>query len=352
MRVVILCNYLNSNYARAVLRALNARGMRRIHIVAVVGATTPRTVTGLWQKYRFALPRVVLRSIATRLAWWMARAQDRKAASEPSLEAETIAQRGKFVVVREINGEEGCSALQSLETDLLVLAGTPIIRAAVLAVPRIGTLNAHQGALPKFRGMNVIEWAVFQSSPPTISIHFVDPGVDTGDVIVDEAVPLVLEIPWSACASARGASSGPARRRCGRCRSRRALLTAHAEGGRRTAIFHYAPASAGSSRTAPTGESLAHRRMADDASSTRSMPSLRAEPLWSSIMADAARFRSEGPGFRPLIRGVLSQGFQALLVYRIFRWFHERGIPTQPVRFIFERFVEITTGISIPVERP
>lgn len=190
MRVVILCNYLNSNYARAVLRALNARGMRRIHIVAAVGATTPRTVAGLWQKYRFALPRVVLRSIATRLAWWMARAQDRKAASEPSLEAETIAQRGKFVVVREINGEEGCSALQSLETDLLVLAGTPIIRAAVLAVPRIGTLNAHQGALPKFRGMNVIEWAVFENSPPTISIHFVDPGVDTGDVILDEAVPL------------------------------------------------------------------------------------------------------------------------------------------------------------------
>ena len=173
---------------RARSSALNARGMRRIHIVAAVSATTPRTVAGLWQKYRFTLPRVVLRSIATRLAGWTARAQDRKV-SAPSLEAETIAQGGKFVVVREINGEEGCSALRSLETDLLVLAGTPIIRAAVLAVPR-STLNAHQGALPKFRGMNVIEWAIFESSPPTISIHFVDPGVDTGDVIVDEAVLL------------------------------------------------------------------------------------------------------------------------------------------------------------------
>lgn len=80
------------------------------------------------------------------------------------------------------------------------------------------------------------------------------------------------------------------------------------------------------------------------------MPSLSPEPLWPSIKADAARFRSEGPGVRPLVRGLLSQGFQALLVYRIFRWFHERGIPTQPVRFIFERFIEITTGISIPVE--
>ncbi len=72
--------------------------------------------------------------------------------------------------------------------------------------------------------------------------------------------------------------------------------------------------------------------------------------LWLIIKADIARFRSEGPGVRPIVRGLMSQGFQALLVYRIFRWFHERGIPTQPVRFIFERYVEVTTGISIPVE--
>jgi serine O-acetyltransferase len=51
-----------------------------------------------------------------------------------------------------------------------------------------------------------------------------------------------------------------------------------------------------------------------------------------------------------LIRGLLSQGFQALFVYRVFRWFHERGIPTLPIRFFCERFIEMTTGISIPAE--
>jgi serine O-acetyltransferase len=80
------------------------------------------------------------------------------------------------------------------------------------------------------------------------------------------------------------------------------------------------------------------------------MESFSSVPLWPCIKADAGRFRSEGPGVRPLIRGLLSQGFQALLVYRIFRWFQERGIPTQPVRFICERYIEVTTGISIPVE--
>jgi serine O-acetyltransferase len=72
--------------------------------------------------------------------------------------------------------------------------------------------------------------------------------------------------------------------------------------------------------------------------------------FWPAIRADFGRFREEEPGLRPLIRGLLSQGFQALLIYRVFRWFYEHGIPTHPVRFIFERFIEITTGISIPAE--
>jgi serine O-acetyltransferase len=80
------------------------------------------------------------------------------------------------------------------------------------------------------------------------------------------------------------------------------------------------------------------------------MAKVEPTPFWPAIYADVARFREDGDGYRPLVRGLLSQGFQALFVYRIFRWFHERGIPTQPIRFIVERFVEVTTGISIPVE--
>lgn len=72
------------------------------------------------------------------------------------------------------------------------------------------------------------------------------------------------------------------------------------------------------------------------------------QPFWATIWADVTRFREDGPGLRPLVRGLLSQGFQALLVYRIFRWCYEHAIPTQPIRFLAERCTEITTGISIP----
>ena len=73
-------------------------------------------------------------------------------------------------------------------------------------------------------------------------------------------------------------------------------------------------------------------------------------PFWSTVQADIARFKEEDDSLRATIRGVLSQGFQALFVYRIFRWFYQRNIPTQPLRFFVERFIEMITGISIPAQ--
>lgn len=67
------------------------------------------------------------------------------------------------------------------------------------------------------------------------------------------------------------------------------------------------------------------------------------------LKADLLRFAEEDVGVRGIIRGLLSQGFQAIVVYRVFRWCYERRLPTQPIRFVVERVVEITTGISIPV---
>ena len=75
--------------------------------------------------------------------------------------------------------------------------------------------------------------------------------------------------------------------------------------------------------------------------------------MFENIKADLARFKEERgsrSALRLLVRGLLSQGFQAILVYRFFRWFHVQGIPTQPFRFVFERLIEIITGISIPAE--
>ena len=71
--------------------------------------------------------------------------------------------------------------------------------------------------------------------------------------------------------------------------------------------------------------------------------------MFENVKSDLRRLGTNGQvSARILIAGLLSQGFQAILVYRLFHWLHRRNIPGQPLRFLVERFIEITCGISIP----
>jgi len=71
--------------------------------------------------------------------------------------------------------------------------------------------------------------------------------------------------------------------------------------------------------------------------------------MFENIRADIRRLNHGGTiTVRTLVSGLLSQGFQAILVYRLFNWLQRKGFSGQPLRFICERYIEITAGISIP----
>lgn len=71
--------------------------------------------------------------------------------------------------------------------------------------------------------------------------------------------------------------------------------------------------------------------------------------MFETITTDLKRLSPSGnTALRTVVAGLLSQGFQAILVYRLFNCLHRLGISGQPLRFFCERFIEITTGISIP----
>lgn len=80
--------------------------------------------------------------------------------------------------------------LRDLDPDLFVCAGAGILRPALLAIPRLGTVNAHMGLLPHYRGMNVAEWAAFNGDAIGVTAHLVDAGIDTGDLLVARVVGL------------------------------------------------------------------------------------------------------------------------------------------------------------------
>ncbi len=82
--------------------------------------------------------------------------------------------------------------LDSLEVDLVVLAGFM----EVLSEEFIGRfsgriVNVHPSLLPSFPGLRAIERAVEHGVKVTgVTVHFVDEGVDTGAIVLQEALEL------------------------------------------------------------------------------------------------------------------------------------------------------------------
>lgn len=71
--------------------------------------------------------------------------------------------------------------------------------------------------------------------------------------------------------------------------------------------------------------------------------------MFQVLKADLQRLSLSGQASgRALVAGLLSQGFQAILVYRFFHWLQRKGWSGQPLRLFCERFIEMSTGISIP----
>ena len=89
------------------------------------------------------------------------------------------------LTVKGANSVQMQDLLESLQVDLLILGNTGIIKNNILTIPSIGTLNAHPGILPQYKGLDSIYWASYHKDFENIgvTIHFVDEGIDTGNII-------------------------------------------------------------------------------------------------------------------------------------------------------------------------
>jgi len=82
--------------------------------------------------------------------------------------------------------------LRALAPDALVVAAYGLILPqAVLDLPRLGAINIHASLLPRWRGAAPIQRALLAGDPETgISIMLMEAGLDTGPVLLSEAVPI------------------------------------------------------------------------------------------------------------------------------------------------------------------
>jgi len=87
-----------------------------------------------------------------------------------------------------IKSEEAIHLLREHKIDLSIYAGAGILRKPILEATPMGVLNAHMGMLPAYRGMNVSEWAAWNGDAVGCSVHLIDAGIDTGDILLVRAV--------------------------------------------------------------------------------------------------------------------------------------------------------------------
>lgn len=80
----------------------------------------------------------------------------------------------------------------ALDLDVAVVAAYGLILpAAILQAPRLGCINVHASLLPRWRGAAPIQRAILEGDRETgISIMQMDEGLDTGPVLLTEAVPI------------------------------------------------------------------------------------------------------------------------------------------------------------------
>ena len=86
--------------------------------------------------------------------------------------------------------------IKILYPDLLVICHfQKIIHHDLIEVPKFGSINLHPSLLPNYRGMAPQHWPILNGDKVTgITVHFVDEGVDTGDIIIQQK--LIIEDSW------------------------------------------------------------------------------------------------------------------------------------------------------------
>ena len=98
--------------------------------------------------------------------------------------------------VANYHAEDTIELLRATEADLGILYGTNIIKESVFSIPRIGSINIHQGLAPIYRGGPTVFWELFNGEKEIgITVHFVASKVDTGDIILQKTLPLRYDFP-------------------------------------------------------------------------------------------------------------------------------------------------------------
>lgn len=91
-----------------------------------------------------------------------------------------------------INDQAGQAFIHDLNPDVIISAYfSQILKKDIIALPKLGILNVHPGWLPSYKGAMAYFWVLKNGSDRGgVTVHWIDEGIDTGDILARRSFPL------------------------------------------------------------------------------------------------------------------------------------------------------------------
>lgn len=98
----------------------------------------------------------------------------------------------EIIIEGSINSKKNIDLISSYNPDLLIsVLGNQIFKKPLLNIAPKGCINLHTAMLPKYRGLMPTFWVMKNNEKYTgVSVFFVDEGIDSGPIIVQEKVQI------------------------------------------------------------------------------------------------------------------------------------------------------------------
>lgn len=111
----------------------------------------------------------------------------------------------------KVSSDDFLNSVKKYESDIFVsMSFNQILKKKFIELPPLKTINCHAGKLPFYRGRNVLNWVLINDEKEFgITVHYVDEGIDTGDIIIQRTFPIsdednyasLLETAYNECAN-------------------------------------------------------------------------------------------------------------------------------------------------------
>ncbi|WP_305862888.1 methionyl-tRNA formyltransferase [Helicobacter cholecystus] len=116
-----------------------------------------------------------------------------------------------YIKTNNINSLDFIHRIKNYNCDIFIsMSFNQIFKEPLISLPPLKTINCHAGKLPKYRGRNILNWVLINDEKEFgITVHYVDCGIDTGDIILQRTFPIhedddytsLLSIAHTQCAN-------------------------------------------------------------------------------------------------------------------------------------------------------